>query len=469
MRDLGDQPDPRDQGVYPSPDLGSLDFGAPRDMRGSLPDSGSPRDMSAVPEDMATPPPLDMAPPPPEDMATPPVDMGQPPEGPPPSPSVDAVLNQGCTTTVVKGLSEQLIAEMNCIDPGVVSSFAYLPNLNLYAAVFPFLQTPAVQGLDATVLGQNTLTISSALRTIPQQYLLYRWYQQGRCGISLAARPGRSNHNGAKALDTPDYSAWKSRFEANRWAWLGANDPVHFTHAGGKDIRSLSVLAFQRLWNRNHPSDLLVEDGDYGPNTESRLKQSPSNGFAIPPWCPSTMQDVEHAKLISPTVRIVQLQSDLITLETYAPIASERVRYTLPDAEVDLERFANFQASLPVDSSRELIPIDITSFDADGEPLRTTSAMVSGSRGFALMPEGGGVYRLQHFKPHERAHRMVLLIDGEPVRLDPTSLQSGDPFDLMISLRPWRDALRSHLLTVVIEDVWGDRLESTDFEFDITF
>ncbi len=64
---------------------------------------------------------------------------------------------------------------------------------------------------------------------------------------------------------------------------------------------------------------------------------------------------------------------------------------------------------------------------------------------------------------------MVLLIDGEPVRLDPTSLQSGDPFDLMISLRPWRDALRSHLLTVVIEDVWGDRLESTDFEFDITF
>lgn len=29
--------------------------------------------------------------------------------------------------------------------------------------------------------------------------MLYKWYQQGKCGISLAATPGSSNHEDGRA------------------------------------------------------------------------------------------------------------------------------------------------------------------------------------------------------------------------------------------------------------------------------
>jgi hypothetical protein len=43
----------------------------------------------------------------------------------------------------------------------------------------------------------------------------------------------------------------------------------------------MDVHAFQRLWNRNHPSDTIAEDGAYGPMTAARIARSPSGGFAI--------------------------------------------------------------------------------------------------------------------------------------------------------------------------------------------
>jgi hypothetical protein len=51
------------------------------------------------------------------------------------------------------------------------------------------------------------------------------------------------------------------------------------------DLRGLSVLAFQRMWNRNHPEDLIEEDGLYGDVTEARLTRSPIGGFPIGPAC----------------------------------------------------------------------------------------------------------------------------------------------------------------------------------------
>jgi len=49
---------------------------------------------------------------------------------------------------------------------------------------------------------RRTLDIASMFRTVAQQYLLYRWFAQGRCGISAAATPGRSNHESGRALES---------------------------------------------------------------------------------------------------------------------------------------------------------------------------------------------------------------------------------------------------------------------------
>jgi len=195
---------------------------------------------------------------------------------------VAVAIGESCTTSVVKGLSTQLIDEIQCLRPGTFASIEGLPGFELGAAVFPWLQTPARDALVAVQRERGvTLAINSALRTLPQQLLLYRWYEAGRCGIGLAAAPGNSNHESALAVDVQDNAAWRDAMAAHDFVWLGSSDPVHFDYEGeGRiDIGGLSVLAFQRLWNRNHPEDRIDEDGDYGPATEERLTKAPVGGF----------------------------------------------------------------------------------------------------------------------------------------------------------------------------------------------
>lgn len=199
----------------------------------------------------------------------------------------DAVAGS-CTTTAVKGLATQLVEEIQCLRPDTMKRIDKVPGLNLGAAVFPYLQTPAADALMTAQKVRNvSISLNSGLRTLPQQFLLYRWYKTGRCGIGLAASPGTSNHESAIAIDIEDNAAWRSALQGKGFRWLGASDPVHydFTGKGTVDIRGLSVQAFQRLWNRNHPEDKIGEDGKYGDDTEKRLARAPANGFAVGAKC----------------------------------------------------------------------------------------------------------------------------------------------------------------------------------------
>lgn len=63
-------------------------------------------------------------------------------------------------------------------------------------------------------------------------------------------------------------------------------DPPHFDYQGDGtiDLRSQSILAFQQLWNQNHPDQRITEDGGFGPQTEDALNRSPARGFPKAPW-----------------------------------------------------------------------------------------------------------------------------------------------------------------------------------------
>jgi len=200
----------------------------------------------------------------------------------------DAVTN-GCSTVSVWGLSEQIVAQVNCLVPNAFEMLPNRPNISKGAAVFPFLQSPAVSHLISAVDTHSgtTLEVTSMLRTVAQQYLLYQWAQSGSCGISVAAKPGNSNHEQGLALDVSNYNSWITALEANGFQWYGSGDAVHFTYvgAGANDLSGKDVLAFQMLWNINNPQDKIDEDGVYGPQTEARLKVSPADGFPIPPNC----------------------------------------------------------------------------------------------------------------------------------------------------------------------------------------
>ena len=214
--------------------------------------------------------------------------------------TVQSYTTSTCSTAVVIGLSKQIADEIGCANPTGLTKFIAGGKLQITSnAVLPYLSATAKQDL-MDVTATSTVQINSAFRTVAQQYLLYQWYQLGRCGITAAATPGNSNHESGRALDVANYSSLVSAMSAQGWSHDVPGDPVHFDHLTSPDIRGRDVLAFQKLWNRNHPGDMIAEDGDYGPGTESRLRQAPSEGFPIGPSCAPGGLDLDVVSVDGP-------------------------------------------------------------------------------------------------------------------------------------------------------------------------
>jgi hypothetical protein len=227
-----------------------------------------------------------------------------------------------CGTASVRKLNLQIITEINTIIPNVLVSFEDLNISSATTAVNLYLQPGAKDALRRVIKakGNQTLTINSAYRTVVQQHILFSWSEQKKCGIVLAARPGKSNHEDGLALDLPDpeNSTWRNALENEDWEWLGENDRVHFTyHGGGRDdIGDIGVKAFQRLWNKNNPTDMITVDGDFGPQTAERMNLSPVDGFptarllklASPPLQGDDVRKVQQA-----LVNVKLLQSADVT------------------------------------------------------------------------------------------------------------------------------------------------------------
>jgi hypothetical protein len=186
-------------------------------------------------------------------------------------------ISRGCTTAGVEGLSRQLIDEMLCLSGGAMVRVEH-PNIVLTSTrVHPYLSPRGREMLLAAAAG-GRIEINSAFRSLAEQYVLSR-------GCSVAAAPGRSNHETGRAIDVNNYGVAGSRLiRAGFTRPLPTSDPVHY-EAPGTDLRNLSVRAFQRLWNANNPRDRIAEDGVAGPATLSRLGRSPGEGFAIGSVC----------------------------------------------------------------------------------------------------------------------------------------------------------------------------------------
>ena len=195
--------------------------------------------------------------------------------------TVGSKIAGSCSTASVAGLSHQIAREVACIAPGSLESFAAGGNLRFNSsAVLPYLHPDAVAALKAAASSQVVL-LNSAFRTVAQQFLLYRWYQEGRCGIPIAAVPGTSNHEGGRAVDLADWAVDEADMARHGWSHDVPGDVVHFDHLSSPNLTGLDVHAFQRLWNRNHPTDRIAEDGSYGPATAARLVRAPADGFPI--------------------------------------------------------------------------------------------------------------------------------------------------------------------------------------------
>jgi hypothetical protein len=205
--------------------------------------------------------------------------------------TVQDYVASGCSTAVVIGLSRQIAEQANCEHPGDFVAFTATNGITFTgSAVLPYLAQTARDDLQA-VAANNPLQINSALRTLAQQYLLYQWYLQGRCGITAAATVGNSNHEGGRAVDLANYDVRVTPMANHGWAHDVPGDVVHFDHLASPDHRGEDVHAFQILWNHNHPEDPITADGSYGAQTETRLKSSPATGFDMGASCTAPSRD----------------------------------------------------------------------------------------------------------------------------------------------------------------------------------
>lgn len=203
--------------------------------------------------------------------------------------TVEQAIANTCGTVSVKGLSLQIIAQGNCISAGAYAAIPSRSNVSYGSGAFAFLEKPARDQLVASLDAHKTthMTINSMLRTIAQQYLLYRWGAANRCGINVVAQPGNSNHETGLAMDIQESSTWRTSLQGHGFKWFGSSDAMHYDYTGSGSVshKGLDIKAFQQLWNANNPSDKISADGAWGPQTEARMKKAPAAGFASGPTC----------------------------------------------------------------------------------------------------------------------------------------------------------------------------------------
>jgi Putative peptidoglycan binding domain/D-alanyl-D-alanine carboxypeptidase len=192
-------------------------------------------------------------------------------------------------TSVVAGLSRQIIAQTNAMFGNVLINFKSLANntglvVPTGGQMNPVLQTGARDSL-REVLNDNpsrSMNVNSAYRTVAQQHILYQLYIRDTGIVGLAARPGFSNHEDGLALDIQEWQDWQSDLENNGWSWQGPKDPVHFSYdIGNSDVGEMGVKGFQALWNKYNPQDQISVDGGFGDQTAARMDQSPVQGFVL--------------------------------------------------------------------------------------------------------------------------------------------------------------------------------------------
>ena len=374
------------------------------------------------------------------------------------TPGLSVAAAGGCSTGIVAGLAAQLVAEINCLRPNTLSSYAHARIRN-GANVTALLQTPAARGIEAVAGARNaTLNVNSALRTLPAQYLLYRWYREGRCGIGLAASPGNSNHESGLAVDVQDNAGWRNTFEGRSWRWLGANDPVHFDFRGNGTVSlsGLSVRAFQRLWNRNNAGDQIAEDGAYGPQTEARLRQSPTEGFprgaceAAPPVEPDPPPPVDavvevfsrwitiegQARDLVPTGSSAGI-FDVLTEQTFEAVVEVRNGAGRPATDAAVVGYSWLGADFSLRS--RVVETDAPAFDG------ATWRAVDGSSLEA--PPGSDLVTVGVLAPRERRR----------IRFVAQALRPAVGGDARIKLRGWVKHIANYYGE---QDAWDDAVES---------
>ena len=193
-----------------------------------------------------------------------------------------------CSTSSSRGLSSQILHQLHCDHPGLLAEIHSFKQLCMPDNVLPYLHKDAAAALKTVLMGSNiSAVVTSALRTVVEQYILYAWGSNSRCGHSeIEDKPGKSDYMKGVALDVSSYDDFKQVILGSNSQWHSGTNQEKFTFPTAPDnLQKTLVQSFQKIWNVNHPTDKVVEDGLYGPQTEQALRSAPAKGFLQTPSC----------------------------------------------------------------------------------------------------------------------------------------------------------------------------------------
>jgi N-acetylmuramoyl-L-alanine amidase len=194
---------------------------------------------------------------------------------------VGEIINS-CNTGLAQGLSIQLIDKLNRMVKTPLLVKVRDSKIDISSSsVNAYLQPDAAMHLIAAANRRGKIIrLNSCFRTTVQQHIIRRQFENGLCGITAAALPGRSNHERGAAIDIQDPEDWQDCLEAQSWSKLGSWDNMHYDYWDSrKDIASLQISAFQMLWNEHNPNHQIAIDGTYGPTTAAKIDLSPIDGW----------------------------------------------------------------------------------------------------------------------------------------------------------------------------------------------
>jgi N-acetylmuramoyl-L-alanine amidase len=180
-------------------------------------------------------------------------------------------------TLGIAGISNQLCHQ--AVEMGFLESIASdRVTCDKDSLVHLYLHPEAAAALHQ-VSQSHQMIVSSCYRTLAQQYILKRNL------TSLVASVGRSDHGSGKSIDLTNWQELTDFLPKRGFSQTyGNRDAVHWDYSDVPDNRSETVIAFQRLWNRNNPGK-LDEDGIVGSGVLFALSNTPVNGF-IDSSCP---------------------------------------------------------------------------------------------------------------------------------------------------------------------------------------
>lgn len=150
-----------------------------------------------------------------------------------------------------------------------------------------WLNDSAGPDFDAYEDKYGIIPLSDAGRLVStQQHLIDLWHIGGPANrppyLFQPFEPAEgSNHvkNGGQAIDTPQYEKFKQHCQEFGFVWLGAGDPVHFDHKGGRvtgggtaPSSATQVTRDRQNWLNTSRSAGLVVDGVEGPATKAAYK-----------------------------------------------------------------------------------------------------------------------------------------------------------------------------------------------------